>query len=134
MKNDCKICHEDNCLEEYKRDVKRCIKCNSIYADFEHEKFPSITSLDNIIKVKMQKKISKIVAEAYVKYLKINGGLDFENMLDIGAGYGTFVELLMKNGIKAEGIESDESTVRNSNPNIVNAFFMKIIKLKRNSI
>lgn len=131
MKNNCKICHEDNCLEEYKRDVKRCIKCNSIYEDFEHEKFPNITALNNIIKVKMQKKISKIIAEAYVEYIKINGGLNFENMLDIGAGYGTFVELLIKNGIKAEGIESDELTVRNSNFNIVNAFFDENYKIEK---
>jgi len=123
MKNDCNLCYEDNCLEEYKKDVRLCKKCNSIFTDFEHEKFPSITSLDSTIKVKMQKKISKIVAEAYVEYLKTNGGLRFENMLDIGAGYGSFVEILQKKGVNAEGIESDESTVKNSNSNIMNAFF-----------
>tara|TARA_B110000014_G_C19980133_1_gene507515 strand:+ start:92 stop:889 length:798 start_codon:yes stop_codon:yes gene_type:complete len=123
MNESCKICHEENCLSEYKKNVILCKKCNSIYTDLEHSTFPSIISLNSTIKIKMQKKISKIIAEAYVEYLKKNIGLSFENMLDIGAGYGTFVDLLVKNGIKAEGIESDESTVKNSNSNIMSTFF-----------
>ena len=123
MNESCKICHEENCLSEYKKNVTLCKKCNSIYTNLEQGTFPSITSLNSTIKIKMQKKISKIIAEAYLEYLRSNGELSFENMLDIGAGYGTFVDLLVKNGIKAEGIESDESTVKNSNSDIMNTFF-----------
>ncbi len=131
MNENCKVCDRENCVSEYKKDVKQCTECNSIYTNLEEGNFPSITTLDSTIKVKMQKKISKIVAESYFEYLRSNGGLDFENVLDIGAGYGTFVEILQKKGINAEGIESDKSTVSNSNSNITNAFFDENYKIDK---
>ena len=123
MNQICRICNKENYLIQYKENVVLCKECKSIYTDLEHGNFPSITSVESTMKVKLQKKISKIVAESYFEYLKSNQVISIENMLDIGAGYGTFVEIMQKNGINAEGIESDEATVKNSNSNITNAFF-----------
>jgi 2-polyprenyl-3-methyl-5-hydroxy-6-metoxy-1,4-benzoquinol methylase len=121
----CKLCYEENCISEYIKNVTICKKCNSIYSNLDEDTFPSITSINNKIKVKVQKKLAKILAESYVKYLKLNEGLSITTMLDIGAGHGMFVELLRKNGIASDGIESDEYTVKNSNSNITHAFFDK---------
>jgi 2-polyprenyl-3-methyl-5-hydroxy-6-metoxy-1,4-benzoquinol methylase len=121
----CKLCYEENCISEYVKNVTICKKCNSIYANLDEGVFPNITSINNSIKVKIQKKLAKILAESYVEYLKLNEGLSITNMLDIGAGHGMLVALLRKKGIKSEGIESDENTVKHSNSNITHAFFDK---------
>ena len=121
----CKLCCKENCISDYVKNVIICKKCNSIYANLDEDTFPSITSINNKIKVKIQKKLAKILAESYVEYLKLNEGLSITNMLDIGAGHGILVELLRKKGINSEGIESDENTVKNSNSNTTHAFFDK---------
>ena len=121
--NSCKLCFKENCISEYTKNVIICKNCNSIYANSDEHIFPSITSVNNKIKIKVQKKIAKILAESYVEHLKLNECLSIRNMLDIGAGHGMFVELLRKKGIQSEGIESDELTVKNANPHITHKFF-----------
>jgi hypothetical protein len=70
--NSCKLCFEENCISEYTKNVIICKKCNSIYTNSDEHTFPNITSVNNKIKIKVQKKLAKILAESYVEHLKLN--------------------------------------------------------------
>jgi 2-polyprenyl-3-methyl-5-hydroxy-6-metoxy-1,4-benzoquinol methylase len=56
--------------------------------------------------------IAKFYSDEYVKYLKKNTKMNFENVLDVGAKYGSLVKEFEKKGIKALGIEADEKCVQ----------------------
>ena len=116
---ECKICNENNCLEAFVKNITKCTNCGSLYnMSAPHEEIPAITSKDNILKLSVQKKISKLIAQSYLTYLKKKTKVNFKNALDIGCGLGDFVEELNKIGIKASGIESDANTVKNAKSNV----------------
>ena len=116
---ECKICNENNCLETFVKNVTKCTNCGSLYnISAPHEEIPVITSINNILKLSVQKKISKLIAQSYLAYLKKKTKVNFKNALDIGCGLGDFVEELNKIGIKASGIESDANTVKNAKSNV----------------
>jgi 2-polyprenyl-3-methyl-5-hydroxy-6-metoxy-1,4-benzoquinol methylase len=56
--------------------------------------------------------ISKLYSDEYIKYLKSKTKMNFKNVLDIGAKYGTFVKSFEEIGIDAIGIESDQNCVQ----------------------
>lgn len=115
----CKICNECDCLENFLKNVTRCKNCGSLYEVTSTEKeIPIIASINNKTKLNVQKKISKLIAQSYLSYLKNKTGVNFRNALDIGCGFGHFVEELNKIGINASGIEADENTVKNANLNV----------------
>ena len=104
----CNICNEDNYLEVFVKNVMECTNCGSIYdMSTLREEIPVITSINNNLKLSAQKKVSKLLAQSYLAYLKKKTKVDFKNALDIGCGLGDFIEELNKIGIKASGIESD---------------------------
>ena len=115
----CKICNENNCLEPFVKNVTKCTNCESLYnMSIQHEEIPVIASINNNLKLSAQKKISKLIAQSYLVYLKKKIKVDFKNALDIGCGFGDFVEELNKIGVKASGIESDANTVKNAKSNV----------------
>ena len=115
----CKICNENNCLEAFVKDVIKCTNCGSLYnMSTLHEEIPVIASINNNLKLSAQKRISKLIAQSYLVYLKKKIKVDFKNALDIGCGFGDFIEELNKIGVKASGIESDVNTVKNAKDNV----------------
>ena len=115
----CKICNENNCLEPFVKNITKCINCESLYdMSIQHEEIPVIASINNNLKLSVQKKISKLIAQSYLVYLKKKIKVDFKNALDIGCGFGDFIEELNKIGVKASGIESDANTVKNAKDNV----------------
>ena len=115
----CKICDENNCLEEFTKDVIKCTNCGSLYSTSTlDEENPIISSVNNNLKLSAQKKISKLIAKSYLVYLKKKTRMNFKNALDIGCVFGDFVEELNKIGINASGIESDANTVKNAKSNV----------------
>ena len=120
----CKICNENNCLEAFVKNVIKCTNCGSLYnMSTLHEEIPVITTINNKLKLSAQKKVSKLIAQSYLVYLKKKTKADFKNALDIGCGLGDFVEELNKIGIKASGIESDANTVKNAKSNVNQGLF-----------
>ena len=120
----CKICNENNCIEPFVKNVTKCTNCESLYnMSIQHEEIPVIASINNNLKLSAQKKISKLIAQSYLAYLKKKTKVNFKNALDIGCGLGDFVEELNKIGIKASGIESDANTVKNAKPNVNHGLF-----------
>jgi len=116
---ECKICSENNCLEAFVKNVTKCTNCLSLYnMSALHEEIPVITSINNNLKLSVQKRVSKLIAQSYLAYLKKKTKLDFKNALDIGCGFGDFVVELNKIGIKASGIESNVNTVKNAKSNV----------------
>ena len=116
---ECKVCSENNCLEAFVKNVTKCTNCLSLYnMSALHEEIPVITSINNNLKLSVQKRVSKLIAQSYLAYLKKKTKVDFKNVLDIGCGFGDFVEELNKIGIKASGIESDANTVKNAKSNV----------------
>ena len=115
----CKICNENNCLEPFVKNVTKCTNCESLYnMSIQHEEIPVIASINNNLKLSAQKRISKLIAQSYLVYLKKKIKVDFKNALDIGCGFGDFIEELNKIGVKASGIESDVNTVKNAKDNV----------------
>ena len=115
----CDVCEENDCVESFGKNANKCLKCNSIYnISLQDDEIPAIVSGTNNLKLSAQRKNSKLVAQSYLKYLKEKTNLDFENSLDIGCGFGDFVEELNKIGTKATGIESDKNTVQEANSNV----------------
>lgn len=122
MENKCKICNEISALENYVRNSVRCSKCHSIFIKNNNiEQYPSITA-DNKAKLTLEKKFSKLIAESYLKYINSKTGLSFKKGLDIGAGFGHFVDCLNKHGIKTIGIESNNE-ITDQTSNLIHANF-----------
>ena len=116
----CIVCNEPNCLRYLNEKLKilTCTKCDAIYN--EHEFSEKIFYNRNFSKPSIFKflfyrlthiRISQTIADEYIKYLKSKTKMNFKNVLDIGAYYGTFVNNLNKMGINARGIESDQSFI-----------------------
>ena len=121
---ECKICEKNDIFENFVEDVIKCIKCNSIYyTGSQDNEIPTVVSVASNLRSAVQKKISQLVAQSYLQYLKKKTDVDFENALDIGCGFGDFVEELNKIGVKALGIESDKDTVKNSESHVSHGFF-----------
>lgn len=119
----CKACNKST-LEKFVKNVNRCISCGSLFIETStSKKFPSIAVEENRIKLQIQKKTSMLVAESYLKFLKQKTNFNFKRALDIGAGFGHFVNELNKHGIESYGIESDETTVKYADSNITHEFF-----------
>lgn len=113
----CKACKQSSDLSYFieKKKVILCSYCKSIYNEENiDEKIPSIVSKESRIKISIQKQFSKLVAESYLKYLESKIDFSFKTAFDIGAGFGSFVQLLNESNIDTVGIESDESTVDNA--------------------
>ncbi len=117
----CNLCNNSK-TKKFTENSVLCLECNSLFAISSVSNFPEITS-NNTLKMKSQKKISKIVASSYFEYLKSKSKISFKNSLDIGAGFGDFVELLSKNGVDSYGIEYDDLTFKHSNSRIINKLF-----------
>ena len=76
---ECKICSENNCLEAFVKNVTKCTNCGSLYnISTPHEEIPVITSRNNNLKLSVQKKVSKLIAQSYLAYLKKKTKLDFK--------------------------------------------------------
>lgn len=87
MENKCKVCNENCSLESYVKNVARCSKCSSLFAiNKTNEHYPQIVTNDNPIKLNLQKKFAKLIAESYFKHIKFKTGLSFKKGLDIGGG------------------------------------------------
>jgi len=112
----CKICKKSGQLE-YFIEVRNIMLCKNCHGIFEQKKsneiYPNINS-KNFLKLFIQKSISKIQSESYIKYLKQKTDFSFKTSLDIGSGIGDFVQQLNNLGVDGYGIESDEHTVKNS--------------------
>ena len=121
---ECKICEKKDVLESFTKDVIKCIKCNSMYQTVsKDDEIPAVVSGTKNLKSSAQKKNSQLVAQSYLQYLKRKTDENFENALDIGCGFGHFVEELNKIGINAIGIESDKNTVENAKAHVNYGFF-----------
>jgi len=120
----CKICEKSGIFEKFDEDVIKCKKCNSMYyTGSQNKEIPRVVSVTSNLKSSAQKKNSQLIARSYLQYLKKKANIDFENALDIGCGFGDFVEELNKIGINAGGIESDEDTVKNAKSHVSHGFF-----------
>lgn len=119
----CKICNHFDCVDYVIMDKKviRCTLCHAMYSE-EASKYPSISDTGKI-KNLIRKRFARLIAENYFSHLKIKTTLQFKTALDVGAGFGSFVEILREHGINAEGIESDEKTVKNSKTNLTLGVF-----------
>lgn len=85
MGKKCKVCNENYSLESYVKNVARCSKCSSIFTiNKTNEQYPQIVTTDNLIKLNLQKKFAKLIAESYFKYIKFKTGLSFKKGLDVG--------------------------------------------------
>lgn len=120
----CKICDQLDCIDYFiiSDKIIRCSKCNTIYAENTNSKYPQVVG-SNKIKITFQKRFARLLAENYFDHLKIKTDLPFKTALDVGAGFGSFVRILREFGIKADGIESDEKTIKNQETNIELGFF-----------
>ena len=114
--NSCVICKTSGQLNYFIEDNKvlQCNNCKCLFKEIVNKKssHSQITS-KNKIKNIVQKRISKLTAEHYIKYLKLKTDFSFKSSLDIGAGFGDFVSCLNRLGVDAYGVESDKNTYKN---------------------
>jgi len=121
--NKCLTCDEINCLTYYAEvnKILQCNKCGAVYSEYYTPKKywytedrASTTFFERILVRVAHHFMSKIATDEYLKYLRLKTKMNFKNALDIGAGYGTFVNELNKIGIDAYGIESEQKFVKSS--------------------
>ena len=112
----CLICKTSGQLNYFKEDAKvlQCNNCKCLFKEIVNKKksHRQIISKNKIKKI-VEKRISKLTAEHYIKYLKLKTDFSFKSSLDIGAGVGDFVSCLNRLGVDAYGIESDKNTYEN---------------------
>jgi SAM-dependent methyltransferase len=112
------------------------IKCKNCFLIYAHD-VPSINKIFNLYKKSsyVSTQDANDAANTYFEYLKLYL-LDKEAALEIGAGNGTFLELLKKSGFKKiVGIEPSHSAIKLSNTkirrNIIKGVFENL-KIKKN--
>ncbi|WP_428324454.1 class I SAM-dependent methyltransferase [Nitrosopumilus sp.] len=119
----CKLCNHTE-LEIFNGGkVFSCKNCKCLFVEnVKENKHPQIAA-KNKMKINIQKKISKLLSQHYIEYLKKNTSFSFKTSLDIGTGYGDFVLLLKKSNVDAYGIESDSQTWKNRVTNSIEKKF-----------
>jgi SAM-dependent methyltransferase len=112
----CQIC-SSNLIKPYEKkfNVFYCDNCEAVFSlNDVVVNYPSIITNSNNpnflekITIKIKQKFAQLLSDWYIHYLKEKTDLNFKNSLDIGAGFGNFVNKLNELGVNAYGIESDE--------------------------
>lgn len=114
--NSCIMCSTSTELSYFIENSKiiSCDNCKCLFKENINKKGSHAEiSSKNKIKIIMQKRLNKLTAEHYTKYLKLKTDFSFKSSLDIGAGFGHLVSSLNRLGVDAHGIESDKNTYEN---------------------
>ena len=117
----CLACNSSSGLKNINKNLNLlcCEVCNAVFLEKEyHEKESKYLQENSKIHQYMRKfidiPIENKIADFYLKYLKSKTFMKFDNVLDIGAGYGCFVKKMQKNRIKTNGIEYSKQKVNDA--------------------
>jgi len=114
----CLACNSSSNLKNINKNqnILCCEVCNAIFLEKEYHEKESKYIHENSKNHQYIKKLIDIpienkTADLYLKYLKSKTLMKFENVLDIGAGYGCFLKKLKENGIKTNGVEYSKQKI-----------------------